>query len=171
MSSLSSPHLSLILLVSSWSSPCCYLLCIMQALFKSFASLHYVPVSFFYLLLSSFSRLLRVSPICIWKRFVAQYVSCCTQPMSGRARQRGPLYTFCQAILGPNIQWLQLRNEWPLSSSSHCTVTCSLTLHPPLDHKKCWQPKCSLWLSLEKSSNKNTTQLWPKLNIAKTKKV
>lgn len=67
---------------------------------------------------------------------------------------RGTLYTLCWAILGPKIQWLQPRNEWPSCSSSPGAVTCPLTRHPPPDHKKCWQPKCSLWVPTSDTSSR-----------------
>lgn len=135
VSFLSCPCLSLILSVSSHSSSCCY--SIIQALHKSFSSLIFAmsqSLSF-----SLYGRLFSMPAVNVYhlnlKWFVAQYVCCCTEPSSDGATERGPLYTLCSAILGSNIQWLQLRNKWPLLGSSHCTDTCPLTLQSPLCHK------------------------------------
>lgn len=85
----------------------------------------------------------------------------CLKMLFSRGSGKGPLYTLWRAILGPGIQWLKLRNEWPSSNYSHWLVTWSLTPYPPLHHKKCWQPKCCILLSTSShTNNPNQPKVW-----------
>lgn len=116
---VSSPCSCLILLVSRKRSSCSFW--VMQALFKSSSSLQSPSLSLYGL----FPHKLQ---ICFLHKACRG-----TDQLSDGASVRGPLYTLCRTILGTNIQWLQLRDEWPWFRSSPCTVTCPP--QPTLGHK------------------------------------